>query len=163
MKTMKKAIFLLALAVAMLGCTRVEYDIPSEAGIQYAEAFSPSVTVDQGTNQVTFSIDGTSVVPVWVFQDKGGDWSEYHPQNGYKKIFTSAGDYTVRMHVMNANGVSPDYVEKSFHIDNSIVNFDRYIRYLKRNNGNASPTKAERYRYPKADSIHRLNTFYHRL
>ena len=130
MKTMKKAISLLALAVAMLGCTRVEYDIPSEAGIQYAEAFSPSVTVDQGTNQVTFSVDGTSVVPVWVFQDKSGDWSEYHPQNGYKKIFTSAGDYTVRMHVMNANGVSPDYVEKSFHIDNSIVNFDRYIRYI---------------------------------
>ena len=130
MKTMKKAIYLMALAVAMLGCTRVEYDIPSEAGIQYAEAYSPAVSVDQETNQVTFSIDGTSVVPVWVFQDKGGEWSEYHPQNGYKKIFTSAGDYKVRMHVMNANGVSPDYVEKTFHIDNTIVNFDRYIRYI---------------------------------
>ena len=130
MKTMKKAIFLLALAVGVLGCSRVEYDAPSEKDIRFAENFTPAVTVDQETNQVTFSIDGTSVVPVWVFQDKGGEWSEYHPQNGYKKIFTSAGDYTVRMYVMNAAGVSPDYVTKTFHIDNSIVNFDRYIRYI---------------------------------
>ena len=130
MKTMKKAIFLLALTIGVLGCTRVEYDVPQENGIKYAEAYTPSVTVDQEINQVTFSVDGTSVVPVWVFQDKGGEWSEYHPQNGYKKIFTSAGDYTVRMYVMNADGLSPDYVTKTFHIDNSIVNFDRYIRYI---------------------------------
>ena len=130
MKTMKKAIFLLALTIGVLGCTRVEYDVPQENGIKYAEAYTPSVTVDQEINQVTFSVDGTSVVPVWVFQDKGGEWSEYHPQNGYKKIFTSAGDYTVRMYVMNANGLSPDYVTKTFHINNSIVNFDRYIRYI---------------------------------
>ena len=130
MKTMKKAIFLLALAIGVLGCTRVEYDVPQEGGVKYADAYTPTVTVDQEINQVTFSVDGTSVVPVWVFQDKGGEWSEYHPQNGYKKIFTSAGDYTVRMYVMNANGLSPDYVTKTFHINNSIVNFDRYIRYI---------------------------------
>ena len=131
MKTMKKAIFLLALAIGVLGCTRTEYDAPFEKGIKFAENYAPTVTVDQEINQVTFSVDGSSaVVPVWVFQDKGGEWSEYHPQNGFKKIFTSAGDYTVRMYVMNANGISPDYVTKTFHIDNSIVNFDRYIRYI---------------------------------
>ena len=71
-------------------------------------------------------MDAKAVVPVWVFQAADETWSVYNTGNGFKKIFTKAGDYSVRMHVMNAAGMSPDYVQKSFHVDNTLVSFDKY-------------------------------------
>ena len=123
---MKKLAYILAAAVLVFSCAKEEINHPSEGQVVDASSFEPVITVDQETNQVTFSVDAKAVVPVWVFQASDESWSEYHTGNGYKKIFTKAGDYSVRMHVMNAAGMSPDYVQKTFHVNNTLVSFDKY-------------------------------------
>lgn len=127
---MKKLLYILAAAAVVFSCAKEQIQHPSEKNVPEAASFQPVITVDQETNEVTFSLEATAVIPVWVFQNSEGAWADTHTGNGYKRIFASAGDYSVRMQVMNASGVSPDYVEKSFHIDNTIVNFDKYITIL---------------------------------
>ena len=127
---MKKLAYILAAAVLVFSCAKEEINHPSEGQVVDASSFEPVITVDQETNQVTFSVDAKAVVPVWVFQASDETWSEYHSGNGFRKIFTKSGDYSVRMHVMNAAGMSPDYVQKSFHINNTLANYDKYITFL---------------------------------
>jgi len=130
---MKRLAYILAAAALIFACTpEEEINHPSEGQIAEASAFDPVITVDQELNQVTFTLDAKGVVPVWIFQDKDGAWTEYHSGNGFKKIYTQAGDYAVRMQVMNAAGVSPDYIQKTFHVNNTLVNFDRYYTLLSR-------------------------------
>ena len=124
------AYILMAAAVVFAACAKEEFEHPAETGIVNAASFNPTVTVDQETNQVTFTLGEKGVIPVWVLQDNTGEWASYNARDGFKKIFASAGDFAVRMYVMNASGMSPDYVEKAFHIDNTIMNFDKYIRYI---------------------------------
>lgn len=128
---MKRIVYIILAAVLAFACRPEEIIHPSEKDAPAtASAYNPTVTVDQETNQVTFSLGEKAVIPVWVFQDKDGEWTEYKARDDFKRIFTIAGDYAVRMYVMNAAGTTPDYVEKTFHIDNSIVNFDKYARYI---------------------------------
>ena len=128
---MKKTVYILAAVLTMAACAKEEIHHPTEAEApQTASAYEPVITVDQEINQVTFSIDAKGVIPVWLFQNNSGEFAEYKAQNGFKRIFATAGDYKVRMKVMNAAGITPDYVEKTFHIDNTIANFDRYVTFL---------------------------------
>ena len=122
----------LLLAGIISACSPEKITHPSEAGIPSATQIEPVISVDQEINQVTFALPaGTKgLIPVWLFQDKTGDWTQYSAQNGLKKIFTTAGDYSVRMHLMNSNGMFPDFVQKTFHIDNTIMNFDKYNTML---------------------------------
>lgn len=117
---------------AFASCSPEKINHPSEAGIPDATSIEPVITVDQELNQVTFSLPaGTrGVIPVWLFQDKTGEWTQYSALNGLTKIFTAAGDYTVRMQLMNSNGVSPNHREATFHIDNTLMNFDKYNTML---------------------------------
>ena len=127
---MKKIVSILFAALAVAACFPEEINHPSEANIPEASGFDPVITVNQETNIVTFVLDASGVNPVWVFQDSKGEWSEYHTGSGYSKLFAAMGDYAVRMYVMNAAGTSPDYVQKSFHVDNTLANFDRYFNFL---------------------------------
>ena len=125
------AYILMAAAFVLTACAKEEYEHPSEANApKTASEYVPVVTVDQELNQVTFSLGEKGVVPVWVFQNKDGEWADYQARDGYKRIFTTAGDYSVRMFVMNSCGVTPDYVETKFHIDNTIMSFEKYIRQI---------------------------------
>ena len=128
---MKKLAYILAATFALFACAKEEIRHPSEAQApKTASAFEPIISVDQEINQVTFSVDSKAVIPVWLFQDKDGEFTERRAQNGLKRIFATAGDYKVRMQVMNASGITPDYVEKTFHIDNTIANFGKFITFL---------------------------------
>ena len=128
---MKKFVYILTAVLAFAACAKEEINHPSEAQApQTASAYEPVISVDQEINQVSFSIDAKGVIPVWLFPDNSGEFTEYKAQNGFKRIYTNAGDYKVRMKVLNASGVSPDYVEKTFHIDNTIASFDRYVTFL---------------------------------
>ena len=117
---------------AFAACAPEEIVHPTEAGIAKASSVEPVIDVDQETNLVTFSIPaGTkAVIPVWQFQDKNGEWSIYSTRDGLQKTYASAGDYAVRMYLMNASGVSADYVEKTFHINNTIMNFDKFVTFM---------------------------------
>ena len=128
---MKKLAYILSAVLAFAACSPEEIHHPCESEApQTASAYEPIISVDQEINQVTFSIDAKGVIPVWLFENNSGEFTEYKAQNGFKKIYTNAGDYKVRMKVMNAAGLSPDYVEKTFHIDNTIASFDRYLTFL---------------------------------
>ena len=127
---MKKIFAILSAALAIVACVPETVMHPSEAQVPSAAGYDPVITVDQETNMVTFSLSEKSVVPVWVFQNKDGEWSEYHSGDGYQKLFATMGDYSVRMFVMNSAGQSPDYVQKTFHIDNTLANFDRYFTFI---------------------------------
>ena len=128
---MKKLAYILAATFALFACAKEEIRHPSEAQApKTASAFEPIISVDQEINQVTFSVDSKAVIPVWLFQDKDGEFTERRAQNGLKRIFATAGDYKVRMKIMNASGITPDYVEKTFHIDNTIASFDKFITFL---------------------------------
>ena len=130
--------FLAAAALVLTGCAKEQFEHPSEQNApQTASAYNPTVTVDQELNQVTFSLGEKGVIPVWVFQDSAGEFTEYRARDDFRRIFTASGDYKVRMYVMNASGTSPDYVEKSFHIDNTLVDFSKYVKYI---SGSASRT-----------------------
>lgn len=129
---MKRIAYILAAVLTLAACAKETIHHPSEAEApQTASVYEPVITVDQETNQVTFSLDAKGVIPVWLFYDnKTEDFTVRYARNGLQRIFTAAGDYKVRMQVMNASGVTPDYVERTFHVDNTLVDFDKYIKLL---------------------------------
>lgn len=132
---MRKLVYILLAAVlAFTACTPDDnYKHPSEAGIPNAAGLAPVIIVDNETNQVTFSLaDAQGMIPVWNFQDKNGEWTVWQAQQGFQKIYTTAGDYTVRMYVLNANGMSPDYVTGTFTVANTLVDFTRYYTLFAR-------------------------------
>ena len=128
---MKKLAYILAAVALLSACVAEKIEHPTEAQApQTASVYNPTVSVDQATNQVTFSLGEKAVVPVWVFQNNQGEWAEYHTGDGFKKIFAASGEFGVRMYVMNAAGTTPDFVEKSFTIENTLMDFSKYIRYI---------------------------------
>ena len=129
---MKRIAYILAAVLTLAACAKETIHHPSEAEApQTASVYEPVITVDQETNQVTFSVDAKGIIPVWLFYDnKTEDFTVRYARNGLQRIFTAAGDYKVRMQVMNASGVTPDYVERIFHVDNTLVDFDKYIKLL---------------------------------
>ena len=129
---MKKLAYILAVAAVLVSCAKEVINHPTEAQAPAtASVYEPVITVDQETNQVTFSIDAKGVIPVWLFYNsKTEDFTDRFARNGLTRIFTAAGDYKVRMHVMNAAGVTPDYVEKTFHINNTLMDFSKYVNVL---------------------------------
>lgn len=111
---------------AMTACSPEEFtgangDIPIASSYESAI----EILVDQETNQVTFNLNSKGCMPVWIFDGKN-----YSTVNGMQKIYTLAGDYTVDIRIANANGLSDGVITKTFHLDNSIVDFTRYITFL---------------------------------
>lgn len=130
--TFKYLLGTLALAGTMVACSPEEFDHMSEDGIIDAVGFGQQidVQVDQTTNQVTFTLNGAKeIYPVWEI-DLGKGKTEVSTVNGFKRIFTLSGDYTVRCHIGNKNGISTSYVDYKFHLNNSIVDFSKYTTML---------------------------------
>ena len=128
---MKKIIYLFSLVALLWACTPAEVVVhPSEANVPSAAGLVPQITVDQTTNEVTFSLkaeNAAGLIPIWNFQDKDGEWTVWQAQQGYKKVFPAQGDYNVRMYVQNASGMSPDHVQATFTIENTLVDFTKYF------------------------------------
>ena len=134
---MKRLVYILLAAIlAVTACApKEDYNHPYESGIPNAAGLMPIITVDNETNQVNFALPGDAaegMIPVWNFQDKSGEWTLWQAQQGFNKIYPTAGDYEVRMYVLNANGISPDYVTGRFTIVNTLVDFDRYFTLFAR-------------------------------
>lgn len=118
---------LLMLALAFSACSPDDFFKPSEAGIPLASDYDSAIEiqVDQETNQVTFNLNSKGCMPVWMIDGKS-----FSTVNGMKKIYTVAGDYTVDVKIANANGMSDGTLTKTFHINNSIVDFTKYITFM---------------------------------
>ena len=118
---------LLMAGMTFTACSPEEFDSPNEAGILQAADIESAIniTVDQSINQVTFNMDKKGAYPIWIFDGK-----TYSTTNGLSKIYTVAGDYSVDVKVGNANGISDGSVTKTFHIDNTQFDFDKYYTFL---------------------------------
>lgn len=113
---------LAAAAMSLAACSPDEFEGVNENGLPLAEDAVVRVDVDQTTNQATFNLEGNGVYPIWIMS-----WESTNPystQNGLKKVFAQAGDYTLNYRVGNRNGFSQGIGEKVFHIDNMLVDFD---------------------------------------
>ncbi len=117
-------------ALAMTACSPEEFagadgNIPVVA--DYESAID--IQVDQETNQVTFSLNAQGCMPFWYFPDESAA-KAYSTVNGLKRVYTIAGDYSVEVKLMNRNGVSDGTITKTFHINNTIFDFSKYITML---------------------------------
>ena len=75
---------------------------------------------------MTFTLeDVKAAYPIWIF-----DGTTYSTTNGLKKIYAVAGDYTVDVKIGNANGISDGVITKTFHVDNTIMDFTKYYTLL---------------------------------
>ena len=99
------------MAVSMLavGCT-TEYVELDEGKLPSAENFDVSIDVDQETNYVTFTMNNTGMVPMWIFGDQAVDGRANktfaYTGNGISLRFRDAITYTVEVKAYNAHGVS---------------------------------------------------------
>ena len=124
-----KAGFALTLAVfALASCSPEDFDGPDEGGIPSVTEAKAHVEVDQTTNGVTFYLDNKGQYPIWLLPQ--GNNTTYSTVNGQTVIFTVAGDYKIPYRVGNRNGISDGTDTLTFHINNSIVNFDQYYNLL---------------------------------
>lgn len=119
-------------ALAFSACSPEEYDGLNEAGLPLAGDAKVNVTVDQATNQVTFNMNCDQNYPVWMLPADGKivKTEVYSTTNGMQKIYGKAGDYTVNYRVGNRNGLSQGSGTQTFHINNTIFNFDTYINMM---------------------------------
>ena len=115
------------MAGALVSCQPDEFDSPREAGVPQATSYEDLVTVsvDQTTNQVTFSLNASGCYPIWII-----DGTTYSTVNGLQKIYATAGDKEVEVKIGNANGISDGSFVKTFHIDNTIFDFSGYVTRL---------------------------------
>lgn len=122
---MKKTIkYFAAVAASLLAfsCTP-DFPSPDQNGVPSITDIHPVIVEDQETNYVTFSIQETGVVPMWIFgEDKvdGKDNKKYaYTGNGIKLRIREAGDHEVELKVYNRNGVSLGSTKCTYHLDNT--------------------------------------------
>ena len=117
-------------AVTLTSCSPEDFAKLNEANIPLASEMADAVDiqVNQETNEVTFNLNSKGYMPYWYF--KGQKQTPYSTINGFKRIYTVAGDYSVDVRIMNANGISDGMITKSFTINNTIFDFDKYEKYL---------------------------------
>jgi len=125
--------------LALTSCSPDTFEGADPNGIPTVEGIKPVIVVDQETNQVTYTLpsDMKGVMPVWIFTDEKGK-KTYSTVNGLKRIFAKSGDYEVEMKLMNRNGMSDGTTKASYHIDNTIMNFDKYLNFLTGGTSNSS-------------------------
>ena len=107
------------LSCGMSSCTSDKIEAPTEAGLPLIADYEDNIviTVDQETNNVTFSFTGKGAMPVWIIEGK-----QYSTLQSFTKYYRKAGDYSIEVKVSNYNGVSDGSVVKTFHIDKTIMN-----------------------------------------
>lgn len=117
-----------ALSFSLAACSPDDINGISEDGLPLASEATVTVEVDQSINQATFNLEGDGIYPIWIMTWESAN--PYSTTNGYSKIINSAGDYVLNYRVGNRNGFSQGMGSVTFHIDNTIVDFDMYTTLL---------------------------------
>ncbi|GAB3424628.1 hypothetical protein [Niabella aquatica] len=119
--------YLGSLLIMLLTFAACKKDIahPVEGEIPLATDIDVDIAVNQELNQVTFTLKNKGVYPVWSFEENSK--TVYSTLNGFTKIYNTAGTYSVNIRIGNANGISDGAITKTFTINNSLVDFDKYI------------------------------------
>ena len=91
-----------------------------------------TLEVDQTTNTVTAKVaEKAGQYPLWYIPALTDAQSDiYSTLNTLQRTFVYAGDYEIKLRVANRNGVSDAEVTKTFHINNSLINFSSQEKAL---------------------------------
>lgn len=120
-------------SLAFTACSPEDFEGVSESGLPVAENATVSAQVDQTTNTVTFTLEGTGQFPMWYIPVDGKEVTKnpvYSTTNPLQKIWTNTGDYTIYYRVGNHNGLSQGMGQATFHIDNSLTDYDELLGKL---------------------------------
>lgn len=121
------------LAFMLASCSPEDYTGVDEAGLPLAENAQVKATVDDETNTVTFTMEGTQIFPVWYLPVDGKEITKnpvYSTVNPMQKIWAHSGDYELYYRVGNHNGMSQGMGKTTFHVANSLTNYDELIAKL---------------------------------
>ena len=112
----------LAMSLLAIGCTP-EIIAPDQAKLPSTDDFDVTISVDQATNYVTFTMNNTGMVPMWIFGDvkidKDVNKKYAYTTNGISLRFRDAGEHFVEVKAYNANGISMGSKIYSFSIENT--------------------------------------------
>ena len=122
--------FLILSALAFTACTPDDNREIGEGGLPEISAYESGVDiqVNPETNEVTFTLNAPGCMPYWHFPDQ--QQTAYSTVNGFKRVYTLAGTYTVEVRIMNVNGLSEGILTKTFTIENTLFDFDKYENFL---------------------------------
>ncbi len=122
MKSTLKYTVIAAVALLAASCT-IDYVEPDQNLLPQASELTPKITVDQETNMVTFEVENTGVVPLWIFGEEkidGKASKKYaYAQNGVTLRIRDAGQHSVELKAYNANGISQGSQIVTFSLDNT--------------------------------------------
>ena len=126
MKNIAKHIgsFLMA-GLVLVACSPDDYAGLDPNGMPLASDADITMELDQEINQVKLTLNNKAQYPVWIIDGK-----TYSTRNPFTKIYAASGDYTVQYRVGNRNGISDGMGEKTFHFNNSIVDFSGFVTRL---------------------------------
>ena len=143
MKRIWQYIAIAALAISAAAC-KPEYPELSQAGLPQASQLDVTISVDQETNYVTFTMNTKGVVPVWIFGDQKIDGktskSYSYTVNGISLRFRDEGEYAVEVKAYNANGISQGSLVKTFTLNNTYRDPFDPSPYIKAVSGGTSQT-----------------------
>lgn len=115
MKTTLKYIAL-SLSAALMAACSPDYITPDQAKLPQAADFDVQVEVNQETNYVTFNMNNSGVVPVWIIGatdpidnangSKVTGKNYAYTGNGLSLRFRDEGKHTVEVKAYNAHGIS---------------------------------------------------------
>lgn len=125
---MKKLIKYFAMALATMfavsSCTP-DYPTLDQDNLPVASELDVTITVDNETNMVTFTLNNPGMVPMWIFPetDKPDDEAvkKYFSVaiNGYTARFRDAGTHSVEVKAYNQHGISDGSLNMEFTLTNT--------------------------------------------
>ncbi len=128
MKTTLKYIALSMSAVLMAACSP-DYITPDQAKLPQAADFDVQVEVNQETNYVTFNMNNSGIVPVWIIGatdpidnangSKVTGKNYAYTGNGLLLRFRDEGKHTVEVKAYNAHGISVGSQMVEFTLNNT--------------------------------------------
>ncbi len=114
----------------MTACSPEDFEGMIESDVPQSSAYEGlvNITVNQDINQVRFSTGSKNVYGIWTIDT--GKKTIKKIGNEFEEIFASAGDYNVTVQIANRNGISDGVISKSFHVNNTLFDFSKYINML---------------------------------
>lgn len=110
------------MSLLAIGCTP-EIIAPDQDKLPSTDDFDVTISVDQATNYVTFTMNNTGMVPMWIFGDvkidKDVNKKYAYTTNGIRLRFRDSGEHFVEVKAYNANGISMGSKIYSFSIENT--------------------------------------------
>ncbi|MBP3547391.1 MAG: DUF5121 domain-containing protein [Alistipes sp.] len=113
---------LMAVSMLTVGCT-TDYVELDQNKVPSANDFDVTIDIDQETNYVTFTMNNTGMVPMFIFGDQSVDGKANktyaYTGNGISLRFRDAGTYRVEVKAYNAHGISVGSRELEFTMENT--------------------------------------------